>query len=102
MITSEPRVRALAIGNVEATGVEFQDEWLTVILKDARRISVDMTRVYWLKWLLNATPQQRAGWSLEPGGYAIFWDELDDGVEVEHLLELHPLSNSAGGLKAHQ
>jgi hypothetical protein len=102
MITSEPRMRALAVDSVEATGVEFQGEWLTVVLKDAQRISVDMTRVYWLKWLLNATPQQRACWSLEPGGYAIFWDELDDGVEVEHLLELSPISNRASALRAHQ
>ena len=90
------------VHTVETTGVEFQDKWLTVILNDARRISVDMTRVYWLKWLLNATPQQRACWSLEPGGYAIFWDELDDGVEVEHLLELYSIRNSAGALKAYQ
>ena len=102
MITSKPRVKTLAIEGVKATGVEFQDEWLTVVLKDAGRISVDMTRVYWLKWLLNAAPQQRERWSLEPGGYAIFWDELDDGVEVEHLLELSPISNPASASKAHQ
>lgn len=102
MVTSEPRVKAQVADSAKAAGVEFQDEWLTVVLKDARRISVDMTHVYWLKWLLNATPQQRACWSLEPGGYAIFWDELDDGVEVEHLLELHPISNSVSASQAHQ
>jgi len=35
--------------------------------------------------------RQRANWSLEPGGYAIYWPDLDDGIEVCHLLDMQPL-----------
>ncbi len=51
-----------------------------------------MDRIAWLDWLLKATPEQRANWSLEPGGFAIYWEDLDDGVEVAHLLGIQPLS----------
>ena len=49
-------------------------------------------RIEWLRWLYEATPEQCANWSLEPGGYAVYWDDLDDGVEVCHLLALEPLA----------
>ena len=39
----------------------------------------------------QSTPEQRQNWSLEPGGYAIYWEDLDDGLEVAHLLGLQPL-----------
>jgi hypothetical protein len=37
-------------------------------------------------------PRQRANWKLEPGGYAIYWEDLDDGIEVCHLLDLQPIT----------
>ena len=33
----------------------------------------------------GATPAQRRKWHIEPHGIAIYWDDLDDGIEVEHL-----------------
>jgi hypothetical protein len=42
--------------------------------------------------LVNATDEQRARWSLEPGGFAIYWEDLDDGIEVSRLLDLQPFS----------
>jgi hypothetical protein len=63
---------------------------LHVGLDDGREISVPLTEVPWLRWLANATPEQRANWSLEPGGFAIYWPELDDGIEVCHLLNSQP------------
>lgn len=44
------------------------------------------------QWLDEATPEQRPNWSLEPGGYAVYWDDLDDGGEVCHLLAVEPLA----------
>jgi hypothetical protein len=64
----------------------FTANILHVRLDDGREISVLFTEVPWLKWLAKATPKQRDNWSLEPGGYAIFWPDLDDGIEVCHLL----------------
>ena len=49
------------------------------------------TKLPWLKWLEKATPKQRANWSVEPGGFALYWADLDDGIEVCHLLDSMPL-----------
>lgn len=77
---------------VGATAVRFIDNILFVALSDGREISLPMERMEWLDWLVKATPQQRSQWSIESGGFAIHWDELDDGIEVRHLLEMQPLA----------
>jgi len=51
-----------------------------------------MERVEWLNWLMKATQEQRLRWTIEPGGYAVYWEDLDDGIEVCHLLEMQPLA----------
>ncbi|MBX7251603.1 MAG: DUF2442 domain-containing protein [Candidatus Promineofilum sp.] len=88
MSTSQGNIAEL----VTVIGVEFEDDILHVQLSDGRRVSLPLDAVSWLKWLTSATDEQRAAWSIEPGGYAIYWDDLDDGIEVEHLLGLHALS----------
>ncbi|MDI6793091.1 MAG: DUF2442 domain-containing protein [bacterium] len=74
-----------------ATGVHFVGNMLYVPLSDGREINVPMDRVEWLNWLEKATPEQQSKWSIEPGGFAIYWEELDDGIEVCHLLEMQLL-----------
>ena len=76
-----------ALPPVRALGAEFEDKMLRVSLSDGRIISLPTDKISWLSWLAKATAQQRAKWTIEPGGYAIYWDELDDGVEVCHLLD---------------
>jgi hypothetical protein len=76
---------------VQDKAVRFEGNMLYVALSDGREISVPIDQVEWLKWLANATPEQRAQWSIEPSGFAIQWDELDDGIEVGHLLSMQPL-----------
>jgi hypothetical protein len=88
MITSVNNVAE----HVAATGACVSEDVLYVSLADGRSISVPLARLEWLQWLRNATPEQQSQWSLEPGGYAIYWDELDDGVEVRHLLSVQPLA----------
>ena len=68
--------------------INFTNDKLRVRLDDAREISLPLAEVPRLKWLAKATPKQRANWSLEPGGFAIYWPDLDDGIEVCHLLSL--------------
>ena len=80
------------IEEVEAVDVHFAGNILCVSLSDGREISVAIGQVEWLDWLAEATPEQRAKWSLEPGGFAIYWEELDDGIEVRHLLRMHPIA----------
>ena len=77
---------------VSANNVHFDDNMLHVALSDGREISVPVDKVDWLSWLAKASPQQRANWSIEPGGFAIYWNDLDDGIEVCHLLSLQPLA----------
>jgi len=76
---------------VRAKGIRLEDDLLHVLLTDGREISVPFDKFGWLKWLAGATPEQRAKWRLEPNGFAVYWDELDDGIEIEHLLSLQPL-----------
>ena len=49
-------------------------------------MSLPLDRIEWLQWLARATPEKRANWSPEPGGYAVYWEDLDDGIEVCHIL----------------
>ena len=71
-----------------ATGVRFDGDTLNVVLDDGRELSLPIGRIPWLRWLLEATPAQRSNWILEPGACAVYWPDLDDGVEVRHLLSL--------------
>ncbi len=87
MITSTSEVETL----VQGKGVRFEGNILYITLNDEREISLPIDQMNWLKWLANATSEQRAKWTIEPGGFAIYWDELDDGIEIGHLLSLQML-----------
>jgi len=76
---------------VQAREVNFAGDRRCIELSDGRELSVPYKKIPWLKWLAQATPKQRADWSLEPGGYAIYWEQLDDGVEICHLLGMETL-----------
>jgi len=60
---------------------------LSVQFNDGREITVPFAKARWLDWLARATPKQRVNWTIEPGGFAIYWPDLDEGVEVCHLLD---------------
>jgi len=80
-----------AITQVRATGVRFNDGMLYVTLSDGREIGVAL-KVRWLQWLAKATPQQQRKWTIDPWGDVIYWNELDDGIELCHLLNMQPLN----------
>jgi hypothetical protein len=83
------------VEQITATRVWFEENILHVQLSDRRIVTLPLEHISWLRWLLEATPEQRAAWSLEPGGYggyAVYWENLDDGIEVAHLLTVHPLT----------
>lgn len=67
-----------------AKSVHFVNGMLYVELTDGREIGIPLAR---FPWLARATAAQRRKWSIEPGGFAVYWDELDDGIEVEHLFD---------------
>ena len=76
------------VRSTRAKDVEFLADTLIITLQDGQTMDIPLDGVAWLRWLLDATPEQRAKWSLEPGGFAIYWEELDDGIEIEHLRSL--------------
>ena len=73
------------------TSVHFSDNDMIVTLNDGTYLRVALEKIAWLHWLLDATPAQRADWTLEPGGFAVYWEALDDGFEIEHLLNMPDL-----------
>ena len=81
LVTKQPRAKATTH---VAKGVRFTETMLCVVLKDRREIGVPLSR---FPWLAKATAVEREKWHIEPRGFAVYWDELDDGIEVDHLLE---------------
>ncbi len=79
------------VKDAQAVDARFEGDTLQVELADGRIISLPLQRFSWLRWLAAATNQQRSRWHLEPGGFALYWDDLDDGIEIRHLLDLQPL-----------
>ncbi|HXF64348.1 MAG TPA: DUF2442 domain-containing protein [Caldilineaceae bacterium] len=83
-----------------AVNVVVDDQWLSMVLSDAmvlsdgRVLQTPCRPIPWLGWLAQATPEQRAHWTLEPGGFAVYWPDLDDGVDVAHLLTVKPLTSN--------
>ncbi len=63
--------------------VTFNDDALSVSLRDGRVISVPLV---WYPRLLNATPAQRKNWKIAGGGYGIHWPDIDEDLSTEGLL----------------
>lgn len=66
-----------------ATHVRVTDSMLYIALADGRELGAPLSR---FPWLAQATPAQRRRWHIEPRGFAVYWDDLDDGVEIDHLM----------------
>jgi hypothetical protein len=79
--------------SVSARSVDFLGNLLCIRLNDGRELRISLETTPWLRWLRDAKPQQRANWSLEPGGFAVYWEDLDDGIEIAHLLEMQTPSS---------
>jgi hypothetical protein len=77
---------------VRAKNIRITGTTLHVGLDDRREISLPFNDLPWLKWLAKATPKQRDNWTIEPGGFAIYWPDLDDGIEICHLLDSTPVA----------
>ncbi len=77
---------------VGARRLGWDGDLLTIELTDARQVTVDISRVPWLAWLREASTAARARYEIEePDGFAIYWPDLDDGIEVTHLLTPAPV-----------
>ena len=67
--------------------VDFTDDMIIVGLIDGRIISVPL--IFYPR-LFNASNEQRLNWQLCGGGYGIHWDEIDEDLSAEGLLNGSP------------
>ncbi len=82
---------AEAVKLVQIASVAFVDDMLALRLSDGRILQLDMRQHSWLRWLLEATPEQRELWEIVPSGGGVWWPELDEGVELQPLLDMQSL-----------
>ena len=75
-----------AVVELRITGVRFTDTTVYIALNDNREVGLPLS-LRDLRWLANATPPQRANWVIGPGGRSVLWNDLDDGIEIEHMLK---------------
>ena len=76
--------------------VRVTEDTLTVDLMDGRTISVPLL---WFPRLVHGTPEERQNWRLVGQGEGIHWPDLDEDIEVEHLLAGYPSGESQSSLK---
>jgi hypothetical protein len=72
--------------------IAFINNILIVRLNDGRAIQLDMARFSWLHWLLDATAEERTHWEIVPSGGGVWWSNLDNGIELQPLLDSQTLS----------
>ena len=63
--------------------VEVTDETITAYLVDARVISVPLA---WSWRLSEATPAQRANWTLIGDGHGVHWPDVDEDLSADGML----------------
>jgi hypothetical protein len=67
-----------------ATNVSFSKEKMTIYLEDGRTLSVPLD---WFPILKNATSEQLNNWRFIGSGAGIHWNDLDEDISIEKLLE---------------
>jgi hypothetical protein len=77
------RKRSDALDEARARSVSFKNGSLIVELVDGRSVSVPLE---WFPRLVEASATERKRWELDADGAAIWWPDLDDGIEITHLL----------------
>ncbi|MDP8240470.1 MAG: DUF2442 domain-containing protein [Candidatus Hatepunaea meridiana] len=80
-----------------AIRLRFGEDLMWLELADGRELGVPLA---YFPRLLNATPEQREGYSISGGGTGLHWDDLDEDILVENLLlgigdvEANPVSTN--------
>ena len=77
---------------IQFANVAYKDNDVILTLTDGRIIHLDMTKFSWLTWLLHANPDQRSRWEIVPSGGGVWWPELDEGIELQPLLDIQCLA----------
>ena len=75
--------------------VDVTDEVITAYLVDGRTISVPLA---WSWRLSEATPAQRANWTLIGDGQGVHWPDVDEDLSAEGML--HGIPAHRAGIRA--
>lgn len=67
-----------------ATDVVFTKSKMTIMLEDGRELSVPLE---WFPKLRDAKLSQLKNWRFIGNGEGIHWEELDEDISVERLLD---------------
>lgn len=67
-----------------AVELSFSKDKMIVFLEDGRELSVPLE---WFPRLKNATLEQLKKWRFIGNGEGIHWEELDEDISVEKLLD---------------
>jgi len=70
--------------SVLATSIRFDAERMHVQLSDGREVSVPLE---WFPTLRSASESQRNKWRFIGKGVGIHWEELDEDISVQALLQ---------------
>ena len=68
----------------QARRLRFDSDTLWVDLADGRQLGIPLA---YFPRLLKAAPEQREQYSISGGGTGLHWDELDEDISVEGLLQ---------------
>ena len=71
--------------------VAFTGDTLVIYLNDGRAIQLESARYAWLQWLFTANAEQRSRWEIVPSGGGVWWPDLDEGIELQPLLDMQRL-----------
>ena len=77
----------MSLQSLFAREVTVNNDELTVLLADGRRISVPLA---WFPRLLHATPSQRQHFEILGDGEGIHWPDVDEDLSVAGLLRGTP------------
>ena len=69
---------------ISASDLRFDEDTMWVDLVDGRTLGVPLA---WFPRLLHATPEQRVRFRIGASGEGLHWEELDEDISVEGLLE---------------
>jgi hypothetical protein len=67
-----------------AINIAFENSKMIVFLEDGRELAIPLE---WFPRLRKATQEQLNKWRLIGKGEGIHWEEIDEDISVENLLE---------------
>jgi hypothetical protein len=72
-----------SFANVSIKNAFFANNLLTVSLSDGRIVIYPCQQ---MTWLMVASPEEQQDFQIESDGYGIWWNTLDDGIALHHIL----------------